>query len=276
MSVKFFTGGDKSTCISVYFFLLSIRKFLTKLRVFSIVIFKENIMDVLILCAGSGKRFGSNKSKLLQRIAFKPLIYYSIKSFNNCPITKRIFLVVPENEVSNFHPLISRYKKEFKKVNGIIIGGDERVDSVRNGLKYFELKGGDEFIAIHDGARPFIKIEMIEKIFSEAKKYGAAAPGIKVVDTIKSCSKDMFIENHLKRDNLVAIQTPQIFRFKEIVDAYNFFSLQGFYTDDTELFSKINNKIKIVEGDRDLIKITYKEDLVIAKTIYKRIKNLWR
>lgn len=233
-------------------------------------------MVSIILCAGKGKRFESSKPKVLQKVGFNPLIYYSIKSFNDCEVTDSIYIVVSEGDIKYFEPIIKKYKKNFNKLKGIIIGGKERFDSVKNALQYLNENDKSEFVAIHDGARPFIKKGLIEKIYSSAKIYGCAAPGIKVVDTIKLISNNNIIENHLKRESLIAIQTPQIFNFNDIFNAYNTFLDKEFWTDDTEIFSRLGKEVKIVDGDRDLIKITYKEDLILAKNIYKRDKKIWR
>ena len=225
---------------------------------------------------GKREKIESKIPKVLEKIDFRPLIYYSIKSFNDFFETEGIYLVVSKDNVKNFEKLLSNYKKYFKKLKEIIIGGEERFDSVKNAFDYLIKNGSSEFVAIHDGARPFIKKELINSLYLGAKEYGASAPGIKVIDTIKSVSNDKFIENHLKRDKLIAIQTPQMFKFEDIVTAYNLYIHKEFWTDDTEIFSKLNKRVKIIDGDKDLIKITYKEDMILAKNIYKRIKHLWK
>ena len=234
-------------------------------------------MDAIILSGGVGKRFGEGTPKTFALIAGKPLLYYSLYSFNKFKHTSKIYVVIN----SACEELALRYKKKyfsgFEKFAGFIPGGLERKDSVYNALSFIKERGGVNYVAIHDGARPFIKPELIEKIYAEAIARKAAAPGIKVVDAIKIVDDDGIIAEHPEKYLARAIQTPQIFDFELIYGAYkNSIESGKIFTDDTELLKGTSTKIKIVEGDDDLLKITFRDDLIKAKKIYGRIKKLWK
>ncbi len=231
-------------------------------------------LDVLILAAGSGKRFNSNTPKTYLKLNGFPLIYYSINSFSMLEdVVNSIYIVISKDMEKKFIDIKNRHLSDFKKLKGYIIGGDTRQQSVYNGLFFLkklkdEERGG--YVAIHDGARPFIKPALINNIFNEAAIYGGASCGVKPVDTVKIVN-DGIVKTHLKRDNLINIQTPQIFLFNKIFDGYEYIINNGIeITDDTEAFSYVNGETKIVQGDNDLIKITYKEDLKKAREILKR------
>lgn len=234
-------------------------------------------MDAVILSGGVGKRFGEGLPKTFAPIAGKPLLYYSLYSFNKYKHTGKIYIVIN----SAFEELADKYKRKyfagFEKFAGFIPGGSERKDSVYNALSLIKERGGSDYIAIHDGARPFIKPELINEIYTSATIYKAAAPGIKIVDAIKIVDGDGIIAEHPVKNLARAIQTPQIFDFDLIYNAYkNSIGSGKVFTDDTELLADTQTKIKIVDGDDDLLKITFRDDLIKAKKIYGRIKKLWK
>ena len=228
-------------------------------------------LDVLILSAGSGKRLLSTIPKTYIKLNGFPILYYSIKSFSFLDEINSIYVVIAKNMINKFLHIKNKYLADFAKLKGYIIGGDSRQQSVYNGLSFLkELDKRAEYVAIHDGARPFIKPTLIKNIFDEAILYGGASCGIKQVDTIKIIDDDI-VKTHLKRDNLINIQTPQIFLFDKIISGYEYVIKNNIeITDDSEAFSFINGKTKIIKGDNDLIKITYKEDLKKAKEILNK------
>ncbi|OHD20933.1 MAG: 2-C-methyl-D-erythritol 4-phosphate cytidylyltransferase [Spirochaetes bacterium GWD1_27_9] len=234
-------------------------------------------LTVVILGAGSGTRFGSNLPKIFVKINGKPLLWYSLYSFQNVEEVENIYVVVSPDRLEYARTLQKKFFKKITKFRGFITGGKTRFDSVLNALKIIQMEEECNFVAIHDAARPFIKPELINKIFTEAIKVGASSCGISVVDTIKSLDEKGFIHSHLKREHLVSIQTPQIFNFQKLIKSYQIAKKKEIaFTDDTEVYSLVDKKISIIEGDNDLTKITYKEDLKTAKEILKRNRNLWR
>jgi len=228
-------------------------------------------LDTLILSAGSGKRFLSTIPKTYFKLNGFPILYYSIKSFSSLDEVDSIYVVIAKDMVNKFLHIKNRYFTDFEKLKGYVIGGDSRQQSVYNGLSFLKkLDRKAEYVAIHDGARPFIKSTLIKNIFDKAILYGGASCGIKPVDTIKIIDNNI-VKTHLKRDNLVNIQTPQIFLFDKIFSGYEYVIKNKIdITDDSEAFSFVNGNTKIVEGDNNLIKITYKDDLKKAKEILKK------
>ncbi len=219
---------------------------------------------IIIVAAGKGKRFGLNYNKLLYEIGGKPLIYYTLKNISSSPLIKNIILVTNENDIKIMNKIVKKYN--FYKVKKIIKGGKERQDSVYNGLKYIKKveknKSKDIFVGIHDGARINIKPYLIEKILKTAQKFNSAAAGIKIYDTVKKINNSNFVIETIPRENLILIQTPQFFKFELIYNAYTFAYKNKFYaTDDVAILEFSGLKTKIVEGDNNNIKITFKEDI---------------
>src|SRR4030042_2876464 len=227
-------------------------------------------LSVVIVAAGAGTRINNKLPKPFIKINNKPILWYSIYSFNKLQFVKDIYIVISENNLEYSKLIQKKYLKKINKFKNFIIGGINRSDSVFNALKFIKAEKTPDFIAIHDAARPIIKEDTIIEVFNEAIKCGAAAPGIPIVDTIKECNKNNFISSHLVRDNLISIQTPQIFEFNKIFNAYNkVYENNLIFTDDTEIYSKLYKNIKIINSDKNLFKITYNEDIKIAKILLK-------
>lgn len=158
--------------------------------------------------------------------------------------------------------IIKRYK--FKKIR-LVEGGKERQDSVYNGLR--ELSPQTDIVVIHDGVRPFVPVNIIEKSITAAAKYKAVGVAVPVKDTIKVVDKNHTIKNTPDRKTLWAMQTPQSFTYDIIMRAYEKAMRDGFYgTDDTVLVERLGLPVKIIEGAYENIKITTPEDIVFAET----------
>ena len=235
----------------------------------------KNKLSVILLAAGKSSRFNSNILKPFVKIGGKPIIWYSLNTFEKLSFVDKIYIVVSSDFFSNNDKKFNKYIKNITKFKNLIIGGKERQDSVYNALQTIKNDGGTDFIAIHDTARPFIKSNLVIELYKNTLKYNSCACGIQPVDTIKVIENGNIIK-HLKRKNLVAIQTPQLFEFHRIYKAYKKLLSENFIsTDDTEIYSKLYGDIKLIDGDKDLIKITYKDDIKIAKEILARNKNQW-
>ena len=173
------------------------------------------MISAIILAGGKGKRMGSAISKQFIDIKGKPIIYYTLKKFSENKKIDNIIVVLPEDEVKYFKENI--LKKYELRINKIVIGGKERQDSVYNALKSLKNSSTD-IVLIHDGARPFISERIINEGIKFAEIYGAAAPGVMPKDTIKVKNEKNFSVDTPNRANLVSIQTPQVFKFDEILD----------------------------------------------------------
>ena len=146
----------------------------------------------------------------------------------------------------------------------IVEGAESRQKSVYRGL--LAVKGQPDIVLIHDGARPFVSREVIREALEAAVQYGASVPGITPTDTQKEIDADGFVVRHLVRSSLSAVQTPQCFRFKELLEAQGRAAADGReYTDDTEIWGEYCGRVRVTKGDVNNIKITYPSDLEALK-----------
>lgn len=146
----------------------------------------------------------------------------------------------------------------------IVEGSDTRQKSVYNGL--LAVKGQPDIVLIHDGARPFVSREVIIEALDAAVEFGASVPGVTPTDTQKEIDANGFIKRHLVRSSLAAVQTPQCFRYKELLEAHSRAAADGHeYTDDTEIWGHYCGPVRVTKGDVNNIKITYPSDLEALK-----------
>lgn len=222
----------------------------------------------MVLAAGKGSRMKAGMNKQFLELNNRPILYYTLKAFQNNHNVDEIVLVAAENEVEQCKiEVVDKYS--LSKVKKVVVGGKERQDSVLNGLKEMN---GCEIVLIHDGARPFITDEIINKGIEECKRYGASACGVIPVDTIKVRDNNNFSKDTLKRNELFAIQTPQIFKYDLIRECHEqALKEQLIATDDTMVIEKYGHKVYLFEGAYTNIKITNKQDMYIAEQILKNI-----
>lgn len=224
----------------------------------------------IVLAAGRGKRMQSDVAKQYLLVRNKPVLYYSLKAFQDS-LVDEIILVTAESEIAYCKDEIVE-KYEFSKVSQIVAGGKERYHSVHNGLKACK---DVAIVLIHDGARPFVDDAIIARNINMVKEYGACVTGMPVKDTIKIADAEGFVQETPRRDLIWAIQTPQTFRYDLIRNAYDTFlnneeaNCKSYnVTDDAmvaELFGGL--KVKLVEGSYNNVKITTPEDMVLAEAI---------
>lgn len=226
----------------------------------------------VVLAAGSGSRMKSDVKKQYLDIGGKPLIYYSLKAFEESPVDD-IVLVVSRGDVEFVRSEIVE-KFGFDKVVAIVEGGLYRYHSVRLGLMAAE--GKYDYAFIHDGARPFLTKEIILRALDGARDYGACVVGMPVKDTIKICDDDGFAVSTPNRDRTWMIQTPQTFSFKLIKELYmrldreeeELIAKGVNITDDAMVVEYFTDrKVKLVEGSYNNIKITTPEDIPAAEAI---------
>lgn len=222
---------------------------------------------VIIVAAGRGKRMGTSINKQFLTINNKPILYYSLNTFSNCDLIDGIILVCAEDEIEYCKKeVVEKYKID--KVLKIVVGGEERQDSVYNGLKAIK---DCETVLIHDGARPFVTEKIIEDGIKYAKTYGACACGVIPKDTVKIKDKEGFSYDTPDRNNLFIVQTPQIFKYDLIFKCHQKLSLTDKkVTDDTMVSEYYGNKVYLYNGSYDNIKITTSEDLYIAEKIVEK------
>ncbi|MGQ9678526.1 MAG: 2-C-methyl-D-erythritol 4-phosphate cytidylyltransferase [bacterium] len=215
----------------------------------------------IIVAAGQGKRFGGLKQFVL--IKNKPLLFFSVRPFELCPLVNGYVVVTNKSKLTWVKELLERYR--FKKLRAVIAGGKERMDSVEQGLLNLPEKG---YVAVHDGARPFLKPEMLTQGFRDCRRYPAVAFGSPVVDTLKRINRNNRIVRTINRSGLVAIQTPQFFRLDLLRRAYAFARATNIrVTDDCELVERMKIFPRVIINPSFNIKVTTKEDLTICRAL---------
>jgi len=223
---------------------------------------KRSTADAVIVSAGKGIRFMEGMKKQFHLLAEKPILAHTLDKFETCPLIHSILLVVAQEDM-NFcmKEIVEKY--HYRKVSQIVPGGKRRQDSVRNGLD--ALPKDVDIVVIHDGVRPFVTKEMIEESIHAAVRFGAVVMAMPVKDTIKMAKPDGTIQKTLERESLWQIQTPQAFQASVIKEAYYRAAEDGFTgTDDASLVERLGAKVHILPGSYTNIKITTKEDLILA------------
>lgn len=218
----------------------------------------------VIVAAGNSTRMKSKKSKTLIDINGKPALSYTLDAFEKSSVIDEIILVCRSEDIDEMTDVASSYPK----VKAITEGGNTRLLSVLNGIKKCNEK--TTHYAIHDGARILITPSDIEKVVRASFVCDAATLGTKVIDTIKFVDNEKMIESTPQRDKLYAVQTPQVFE-KEIYNkaVKNALDKNLSVTDDCTLLENINQKVEIVEGSYQNIKLTKPEDIMLAQMILK-------
>lgn len=209
---------------------------------------------------------GSQIKKPYLTLAGKPLLAHTLLPFEQSKAINSVIIVTAKGDADFcLKNIVKRFG--FKKVAEIIPGGKERQDSVMAGIAAMGNNG--DMVIVHDGVRPFVTREIIEKVVRSANKFGAATAAVPVKDTIKQAFSG-FVTKTLKREKLWAIQTPQAFRCDIIKKAHRLAKKQGFVgTDDSILVERLGYKVALVKGSYENIKITTPEDLVLGKAILK-------
>ncbi len=219
----------------------------------------------LIPAAGRGKRMAEETPKAFISMGGAPLFTYALQKFEVCSQVQEVVLLVPdENAVRRAEEIVRQ--AGFQKVVRIITGGAERQDSVYRGLKALESQ--TDIVLIHDGARPFVPVELIRRTVEETRVWKSVVAAIPVRDTIKDIAPDGWVRKTLERQGLWEIQTPQGFMFPLLLEAYERARAEGFYgTDDAALVERLGRPVKVIQGDRLNIKITTREDLILGGAI---------
>lgn len=229
-------------------------------------------IGVIIPAAGKGKRMSNNVSKQYIEINKKPIIAYTIEKFQNSSSVDDIILIVGKGEEEYVEKYIkNRYG--FTKIKAIVKGGKERQDSVYEGLKV--LDNDVDIVLIHDGVRPMISNNEIERVIEETIKHKACVLGVKVKDTIKVVNEQGEVIKTPDRNHLYAIQTPQAFDRKIITDAYKKGIKENFTATDDSMFVEefTSVKVKVIEGNDTNIKITTPNDFKIFKEYIQGISQ---
>src|SRR3989338_6676550 len=208
----------------------------------------------IIVAAGKSKRMKKGTNKVFLPLLNKPMIYYTKK-----------------NDIKKISEINKKYN--FSKIRNIVAGGNERQDSVYNGLMSIKNAKNNDVIVVHNGSNPLVKENEIVECVNTAKKHGAAVSGFPLKDTIKKISNG-FVEKTIDRNGIYQVQTPQAIKYGMLVDAFeNAKKNKLKFTDDVSLVEALGKKVKIVECSYENIKITTPEDLKIAEAILMKRSN---
>lgn len=214
----------------------------------------------VIVAAGSASRMGGI-DKVMADLGGEPMIVRTVRAFQNCEAIASIVIVTREDLIRP----ISDLCRDMKKVAAVVAGGKSRQESVHLGLN--ALPKGTKLAAVHDGARPLVSWQVIDRVVRAANTYGAAAPAIPVKDTIKVVQGGLVKETP-DRSSLMAVQTPQVFDFDLLRGALRKAEEDGAQvTDDCSAVERTGMRIKIVEGDERNLKVTTPMDLKIAELL---------
>jgi 2-C-methyl-D-erythritol 4-phosphate cytidylyltransferase len=218
-------------------------------------------VTAIVVGAGSGSRMGADKA--FMDLAGKPVIAWSVEVLQGNVNVREIVLVLHNSRLEEGRSLAE--KRGWSKVTRVCAGGSLRQDSVKNGLACVT---ESEFVLVHDAARPFLTDSLIDEGVKAAASTGSAAAAVPVKDTVKQVDENHIVTATPPRGRLMTVQTPQVFRYKILKDAYG--SLDDEVTDDASAVERIGFQVRLYAGDYENIKITTREDLALAEIIARR------
>ncbi len=222
-------------------------------------------VGVVIAAAGSSQRMGG-MDKVFALLGGKPILARVVDAFQGCNPVDQIVVVLTEQNLERGKQLVA--EQGWSKVSDVCVGGRRRQDSVAAGLSRLS---NCNWVVIHDGARPLVTVDLISRGLEAAKETGAAVAAVPVTDTIKLAGDDRIVHQTLPRQNLWAVQTPQVFGFKIIPEAYS--RVNGDVTDDASLVEQLDYRVKIYMGSYDNIKITTPDDLALAEVLWRKYEQ---
>lgn len=219
-------------------------------------------VGAIIAAGGSSQRMGGI-DKMLAPLGGEPVLARVVSIFQQCESIDQIVLVLNESNLKAGQQLVA--ERGWTKVSDVYPGGPRRQDSVINGLNRLT---DCYWAVIHDGARPLVTVDLIERGLEVAGQTGAAIAAVPVTDTIKLAGDDLLVQGTPPRRSLWAVQTPQVFRFSIIDEAYR----QAKYevTDDSTAVERLGHKVKIYPGAYDNMKITTPDDLALAEILWRK------
>jgi len=223
----------------------------------------EGFASAVIVAAGNSTRMGGTSKQTLL-LGGIPVIARTLLAFERTAAIKNIVLVTRESDILPLQQLVQKYM--ISKVTDIIVGGNCREESVKNGIN--RLNTDTEYVLIHDGARPLVTTSVIEAVALATKEKKCVSCAVPVKDTIKVV-KDGTVEQTLDRSQLVSIQTPQGFKYSLFRECINGIDNLEVYTDDCAVVEACGHTVSIVEGDYNNIKITTPEDIAVAEGILR-------
>ena len=219
-------------------------------------------VGVVIAAAGSSQRMGG-VDKVFALLSGRPVLARVIDVFQGCSPVDQIVVVLSEQNLERGKQLIA--EQGWSKVSDVCVGGRRRQDSVAAGLKRLS---NCHWVVIHDGSRPLVTVDLINRGLEAAGETGAAVAAVPVTDTIKVAGDDRIVRQTPPRQNLWAVQTPQVFNIEIITEAYSRWF--GDVTDSASLVEQLGCGVKIYMGSYDNIKITTPDDLALAEVLWRK------
>ena len=221
----------------------------------------------IIPAGGQGTRMGGTVPKQFQALRGKPILHYTLRTFQESGLIDSLILVVPEKELENAR---TDWLERPPVVKQVVVGGEKRQDSVFNG--YQALPTDTDIVLVHDGVRPFLSREMIQETIHTAGKFGAAITAIPVHDTLKQVDDSGLVQRTVEREGLWRVQTPQAFRYDLLGEAFRNAQADSFYgTDEAALIEHLGQEVRVVDGSEWNLKITRQEDLVLGESIVAKL-----
>ncbi|MDT5062784.1 MAG: 2-C-methyl-D-erythritol 4-phosphate cytidylyltransferase [Acidobacteriota bacterium] len=223
----------------------------------------------IIAAAGQGTRLGGNRPKQFLELAGVPIIIHTLKRFEQCAAIQEVIVVLPAQDAAGFLALAGKHG--LRKLARVVPGGATRAESVWRGLQSVRAATA-EIVAVHDGVRPFVTVEEIERTVRAAYESGAAILTAPVTDTIKEVEKDQ-VARTLNRTRLRRALTPQCFQYELLRRAFEQSPDWASATDESLLVESLGVAVTIVEGDARNIKITRPEDIALAEIILNSLES---
>ena len=246
---------------------MCINKIVGALRAISGSPHPKNFTSVIIAAAGLSERFGGTETKQMTKLCGVPVLIHTLKAYESTECIHEIIIVAKENEVPFWEKACKKHN--ITKLSKIVVGGDTRQKSVMKGLEAVDDRS--KFVAIADGARCLITPEQITSVCRSAYKYKAATAAHRATDTVKIADKKGFVDNTADRNTVWLAQTPQVFKTKLYRAAAYTALKKGFDgTDDNMLVENIHHPIRLVECGTQNIKVTTREDMVLAEAVLRR------
>ena len=215
---------------------------------------------VIIVAGGKGLRMGGELPKQFIPVEGRPVLMHTLDAFHSCDSSIEIILVLPRDHQPYWQELCREY--QFAVPHRIADGGATRFHSVQNGLALVDVP--EALVAVHDGVRPFVAHEVINRCYQDAEQYGAVVPVIPVVETVRHLLPEG--SKTVSRDDYRLVQTPQTFRASLLRRAYEQ-PYRETFTDDASVVEALDNVVHLVEGNRENIKLTTPFDLVVARAL---------
>jgi len=224
-------------------------------------------VTAIVPAAGGGSRFGGPVKKQFTSLNGLPIVSHTLRALAESGAIARMIVVVPPGEGSAGREALRAANVSID--TEVVIGGQERQDSVYNGLQ--RAKPDADLVLIHDGVRPFVSRDLILACIDAARESGAAVAAVPVTDTIKRVAVDGFIVETPERGELWAAQTPQVFRHSLLMRAHQAARDQRFVaTDDAVLVERVGAKVRVVRGSTENLKITNEDDMILAEWVVRR------